>query len=132
MRGDPRSLGQLFSELADETGTLVRKEVQLAKAEVTEKAKHAGKDAAMVGVGALLGYAGVLALVFALIFALATAMPLWASALIVGAALCAVAAILANQGIQKMKRIDPVPRATVQTLQDDKRWAAREVKEVRS
>lgn len=127
-----RSLGELFSELAGETGTLVRNEVKLATAEVTEKAKHAGKDAALVGVGAALGYAGLLALTFALIFALATAMALWVAALIVGAALCIAAAILAQTGRSKMKQIDPVPRAAVETVKEDARWAARKAKEVRS
>jgi uncharacterized membrane protein YqjE len=123
---DP-SLAKLFSELAQETGTLVRQEVQLAKVELTEKAREAGKDAVLVGSGLVAVNIAVLALVAALILALGTLIPMWVSALLVGVALGVVGVVLMQRGVARLKQIDPVPRATVQTLKEDKTWASRQV-----
>ncbi len=122
-----RSLGELFKELAGETGTLVRQEVQLAKTEVTEKAKAASKDAVMIGAGALLGHVALLVVVAGLILALGTLIPYWASAFIVGALLAVTAFVLTKRGVTALKKIDPVPRVTVQTLKEDQRWATQQV-----
>jgi hypothetical protein len=124
---EERPLGELFTELARETGTLVRQEVQLAKAEMTVKAREAGKDAGMIGVGAILANIGLLALVAALILGLGTLMPLWVSALLVGVVIAAIGIVLVRRGVERFKKIDPVPRRTVQTLEEDKQWAARQV-----
>lgn len=116
------SLGALFSDLARETGTLVRKEVELAKVEMTAKAKVAGRDAALVGAGGMVAFIGALALVAALILVLGEAMPLWASALLVGAVVSAAGAGLAIHGIRALKSLDAKPRETLGTLQEDKQW----------
>ena len=58
---DDRSLGELFSELAQDTSTLVRKEVQLAKTEMSQKASRVGKDVGFLAVGGAVAYAGLLA-----------------------------------------------------------------------
>lgn len=119
---EQRSLGELFTELAQETGTLVRKEVELAKVEVTAKAKVAAKDAVSVGIGAGIAAAGALALLAAIILLLGTVMPLWLSALIVGAIVTGAGAALLMKGIRAFQHLDPVPRNTVQTIQENKRW----------
>lgn len=121
-----RSLGELFSELARETGTLVRQEVQLAKTEMTVKAKETGKDAGMIGAGAVLGHVALLALVGGVILALGQIMPLWLSALLVSALLGVAAFVLVQKGIARLKKIDPVPQRTVQTLKEDKEWATQQ------
>jgi len=118
-----RPLGELFAELASETGTLVRKEVELAKTEMTAKAAAAGKNAAMVAVGGGVIFVGGLALVAALILALGTLIPLWVSALLVGMVIAGVGAVLVMNGIKAFKRIDPMPRETIRTLEEDKQWA---------
>ncbi len=119
---EPRPLGELFSELASETGTLVKKEVELAKVEMASKAKAAGRDAAVVAGGGIAAFIGVMALVAALILALGTVIPLWASALIVGLVVCAGGGVLAAMGMRAFKQIDPAPRETIRTLEEDKRW----------
>ena len=120
---EQRPLGELFSELAHETGTLVRKEVELAKTEMTGKAKVAAKDAAVIAAGGAVGLAGALTLLAALVLAIGTLIPLWVSALLVGALVTALGATMALRGLRAFKRIDPVPQETVRTLQEDRQWA---------
>ena len=115
-----KSLGELFGDLTRETSELVREELNLAKAEMTEKATKAAKDAAMTAVGGFVAYMGVLVLVAALVLGLATAgMPAWAAALVIGLIFCIGGALAAMQGIKALKTIDPVPHQTVQTLKED-------------
>src|SRR6478735_11584767 len=97
---DPRDrgIGELVKDLASQTSTLVRQEIQLAQAEVTEKGKLAGKGAGMLagaGVAALLGLGALTAL---LIVALDGALALWLAALIVTVLWLAVAGVLAMTG----------------------------------
>lgn len=122
-----RSLGDLFSELSQGTSLLVRQEVQLAKVEITEKAKKAGKDVALIAGGGLLGYVGVMALVAALILGLSTWMAPWLAAFLVGAVLVGIAAVLIITGLNDLQEIDPTPQRTVATLKEDKEWLTRQV-----
>jgi uncharacterized membrane protein YqjE len=120
---DTRSLGELFAELASETTNLVRQEIQLAKTELTQKATSAGKDVGMIGAGGALAYAGLLALMAALIIGLGQVIPMWASALIVGLVVVGIGYMLIQRGLTALKNIDPTPRQTLETLQEDKEWA---------
>jgi hypothetical protein len=124
---EQRSLGELFSELARETGTLVRKEVELAKVEMTAKAKIAGRDAALVAGGGSIAMLGVMALLAALILALGTLIPLWASALLVGLMVSITGGVLVALGIRAFKGLDAAPRQTMQTLEENKRWLSEQV-----
>src|SRR5438309_8858318 len=112
---EERSLGELFSQLATETTTLVRQEIQLAKIELGQKASQVGTRVGVIGLAGAVAYAGVLALVAALILFLGEHMPYWASALLVGAILVGVGYWLTQQQLQALKNVDPVPRAMVAT-----------------
>lgn len=114
-----RSLGELFGELASETSTLVRQEVQLAKTELTEKVTSAGRDAGMIGAGGALAYAGLLALLAAVVIGLGELIPLWLSALIVGLIVVGVGYALIQRGLTGLKHLDPAPRETMQTIKED-------------
>ena len=120
---DDRSIGELFAELANETSTLVRQEVQLAKTEITQKVTSAGKDAGMIGAGGALAYAGLLAIIAAVIIGLGQLIPMWLSALIVGLVVVGIGYMLIQQGLNALKRIDPTPRQTIESLKEDKEWA---------
>ena len=122
-----RSLGELFRELASDTGTLVRKEVELAKTEMAGKAKVVAKDGAMIAGGGVLAYYASFLLLAALVLALGTIMPLWASALIVGVVLAASAGVLAFIGVKKLKKVDPAPRETIRTLKENKLWLSEQM-----
>ena len=120
---EEKSIGVLFGDLARELGTLVRQEIQLAKVEMSQKAAQAGRDAGMVAAGGTLAHAGLLAVIAGIILALGTLIPLWVSALIVGGIVLAAGAALARSRMRAMKRIDPAPRQTLETLKEDARWA---------
>ena len=88
---EERSIGDLFSELANETGTLIRQEMALAQAEMTGKLTRAGKNAAFVAAGGAVGFAAFLTLLAAVVAGLSYFMPVWLSALIVAAVVGGVA-----------------------------------------
>ncbi len=119
---DDRSVGELFAELSRETVTLVRKEVQLARAEMGQKASRVGKNVGFLVVGGVVAYTGVLALVAALILVLGLLMPYWLSALIVGLVISAVGAFLVIKGANTLRQENPAPRETVETLKEDREW----------
>jgi len=118
-----RPLGELFSELAAETATLVRKEAELAKIEMIEKATLAGKNAGVVAVGGVLGHAAALSIVAGFIALLSLVMAVWLSAFIVGIVVGGAGYLVAQKGIKTLKRMDPTPRETVQTIKENKLWA---------
>ncbi len=120
---DDRSLGELFSELAQETTTLVRHEVNLAKVEMSEKASRAGKHVGFLAAGGAVAYAGLLAILAGVIVLLNDVMPLWLSALLVGLVVAAVGYFLVRRGLNALKREDFAPRQTMETLKEDQRWA---------
>ncbi len=126
--GEERSLGELMTELARETNTLVSKEIQLAKVELSHKASHVGTSVGVIGAGAVLAHVGLTLVAAALAIALAAVLPLWLSALLVGGAMLAAGGLMAKGGIAALKGVDPVPRQTVQTLKDDAQWAKEQVR----
>jgi hypothetical protein len=117
-----RPLGELFGELAQSTGTLVRKEVELVGVEMARKAKVAGRDAAFVASGGILAMLGAMTLLVALIVGLAAFVPLWASALLIGLLLTVAGGVLAALGIRALKAIEAVPRQTMETLEENRKW----------
>jgi hypothetical protein len=121
---DDRSLGELFSELSRETTTLVRQEVDLAKTELTHKASEVGKDVGFIAAGALVAYAGLLALVATVIIALAQlGVTWWLAALIVGVVVLAIGGVLVQSGISALRNANLAPKQTMQSIQEDAQWA---------
>ncbi len=119
---DDRSIGELIAELSRETTTLVRQEVQLAKAEMSQKASWVGKNVGFLVVGGVVAYTGLLAIVAAVIIVLGGLIPLWLSALVIGLVIAAVGLILVVKGVNTLRREEPVPRETVETLKEDREW----------
>ena len=119
-----RPIGELVKELAGQTSTLVRQEIQLAQAEVTAKGKLAGRGAGMLAAAAVAGLLALIALTAVLIAALDTAMPLWLAALIVTVLWAVIGAVLAARGRKELKQAGPpVPEQTVETVKEDIQWA---------
>ncbi len=119
---EERSLGDLFSELAGETGTLVRQEVALAQAELTQKATKIGKNVGYLVVGGAVAYAALLALLTALIIGLGTLIGYGFSALIVGIVVAIAAVILIMSALNTLKNTDVTPKQTVETIKEDAKW----------
>lgn len=125
---EERSLGDLFSDLASDTGTLVRQEVALAQAELTKKATDVGKNVGYLVVGGAVAYAAALALIAALILVLsAYVMPAWAAALVVGVLIGIAAFIMISSALASLKKTDLAPRETVETLKEDAQWLKNQV-----
>jgi TRAP-type C4-dicarboxylate transport system permease small subunit len=117
---DERSLGDLFADLARETGDLVRKEVALAKAEMSQKAARAGRDIAVLAVGGLIAYAGLLAMIAALIIGLGSlGLPWWLSALLVGIVVAGIGYFMIQRGLNALKREDLAPKQTIESIKED-------------
>jgi hypothetical protein len=105
-------------------GVLVRQEVDLATTELTDKLTRASRDAASIVVGALVAYAGFLAILAALVIGLeAMGLNWWQSALIVGVAVAVLGAVLVQRGLTALKNTDLAPRETLETLKEDAQWA---------
>jgi uncharacterized membrane protein YqjE len=119
-----RGVGELVKDLAGQTSTLVRQEIQLAQAELTTKGKLAGRGAGMLAGAAVAGLLALIALSAVLIAALDTAMPLWLAALIVTLLWAVIAGVLAARGRTELQRATPpVPEQTVETVKEDIQWA---------
>lgn len=125
---EDRPIGELFSELANETATLVRQEIDLATTEVTDKATYAGKQASLIAAGGLLGFVGLLALVAALVIGLGTLMTLWLSALLVGLGISAIACAVAAKGVTALRRVKLKPKHTLESLQENKSWVRGQIR----
>ena len=126
------STGELLKRFSEDATTLIRKEVELAKAELTEKGRQAGKGARMFGGAGVFGLGAFGALTAFLILVLAEAMDAWLAALIVAAVYGAIAAVLALQGKQKLEEAaPPQPEQTVETLKEDVEWAKRQPESVK-
>jgi hypothetical protein len=116
-------IGDLVKQLADQTSTLVRKEIDLAKAEVTQQGKEAGKGAGLLVGGAVVALLGAGTLVAFLVMLLDGALPNWLAALIVAVVLLALAAGLALAGRNRLRRATPPAQQTVETVKEDVQWA---------
>jgi Putative Actinobacterial Holin-X, holin superfamily III len=116
-----RSIAELFGQLSQDMTMLVRQEVQLARAEMSEKLSRLTANLVSVIAGGFVAYVGALALVAALILALndlASISP-WVSALIVGAVLAIAGYAMLRRGLGELKRVDLAPRRTVENIKDD-------------
>jgi len=118
----------LFSELAGETSTLIRQEIDLAKVEFTQKAKTVGQSIGFLVLGGAIAYAALLALLAAIIIRLANVMPWWAAALVVAVVVGIVAAVLVSKALASLKKMEVAPRQTVETLKEDAQWAKQQMK----
>jgi len=122
LQKDERSLGDLFSELAAETGTLVRQEVALAQVELTEKATVVGKNVGYLAVGGAVGYAAMLAVLAAVILGLSMFIPAWSAALLVGVVVGIVAYVLISSALSELRKTELKPEETVESIKEDAQW----------
>jgi drug/metabolite transporter (DMT)-like permease len=125
-RTDDRSLGDLLAELSRETSALVRKEVELATTEISEKMKKAGTQAGIMAAGGALVHAGLLVLLAGIVLGLAElGVASWLSALIVAVAVIGGGYFLINQAMTKMRATNYVPTQTMESLKETASWTTR-------
>jgi len=117
-------MGDLLRELSQQTTTLVKQELDLAKAELAEKGKKAGAGVGLLGGAGVAGLAALGAFTAFLILLLNLAMPAWAAAGIVTLVYAAIAGVLALRGRDKVKQAAPLaPEQTTETIKEDVEWA---------
>ena len=116
-KADNASLGELLGEVTRDLSTLMRQEVELAKAEAKQSATKAGKGAGMLGGAGVAGHFVLIFLSLALMFALGALMPLGWAAVIVAVIWGIIAAVLASIGRKNLKQIKGLPQ-TGETLSE--------------
>jgi len=121
-RMEERPLGELLSDLVNETTTLVKNEVALAKVELTQKATKVGTNIGSLLIGGAIGYAALLAIGAAVILLLDRVMPAWLAALIVGVIVGVVAWLLVNKAITTLRTMELKPQESVESLKEDAQW----------
>lgn len=123
-----RSLGELFADLSRKTTLLVRQELVLAKTEMTEKATEAGKNIGFLIAGGAVLYMGLLFILAAVAILLATVVPDWLAALIVGLVVAVIGLVLVQRGRAALKQTTLKPEKTIESLKEDKEWVQQQVK----
>lgn len=133
-QGD-RSIGQLLKELTQESSTLLKQEVDLAKTEMSEKAARVGANLGEVAVGGAVAFLGAIGLLLAAVYGLTSIldklMPpgvaVWLAPLLVGAVLAAVGYSLIKKALATLKRESITPQRTTQSLQENKAWLKQKI-----
>jgi hypothetical protein len=121
---EDRPVPELLRQLSDQTTTLVRQEIELAKAEMAEKGRTAAPGLGMFGGAGVAGLCAAGALTAFLVLVLSLFLPEWAAALIVGAVLASATYLLARQGKERVSHAGkPVPEQTIETVKEDVEWA---------
>ncbi len=114
------STADLIRRATDQLSTLVRDELALARAEISEKLVHAGKGAGLFGAAGLVSLYGVFGLLAGVVLVLAKVMPAWGAAFVVGAALLLIAGLMAMVGRGQVRKVGPpMPEAAVRGVRTD-------------
>ncbi|MGW7210430.1 phage holin family protein [Streptomyces sp. NPDC054837] len=114
------SVGELVGQATEQLSQLVRQEVALAKEELAEKGRRAGRGGGLLGAAGAFAYAGLLALAGTATAALSLALAVWAAALIVTAVLFVIAAVLAARGRAQLRRAaPPTPEGALGSVRAD-------------
>ena len=117
-----RSITALLSDLASETILLIRQEMALLKAELSEKFGRIGQGATALGAGALIAFSGWLVLLAAAVLGLATVVPAWLAALIVALLVLAIGGALVYIGKSRFDADSLMPQRSLRSLREDEQW----------
>ena len=117
-----RSLSQLFSDLVGDASLLIRQEIALAKAELTQALQSLGTGIGLVAAGGLVAFAGFLFLLAAASLGLATVLEPWLAALIVGGVVAVIGIILVLVGKGRLAANKLAPHRTIRSIEDDAQW----------
>ena len=122
---EARSFADVLRDLVGNVQEMIRCEIRLARAELGDEARKTSKAVALTAGGMLFSFYALNFLFFCLMFALALILPLWLSALLVGAVLSLVAAVLVSLGRGRWKQIHAIPEQTKQTAKENLEWRPR-------
>ena len=128
-REESRGIGDLLGDLGRQVSTLVRKEIDLARVEVTSSVGRMSRGAAMAGAGGALLYAGLLVLLLAVVFGLIEAgMDAWLAALIVAVVAMAVGGVITSMGVKQMQSTELAPKQTAETVRENVEFVKEQMK----
>ena len=118
-----RSLGELFSDLSQQTADLIKQEMRLAKVELSEKLSDVGKHAMMIGAAVAFGLAAVVAIAGAIaLLLIEVGVEPWLAAGITAAAMGLIAYLLAQSGISALRKKSIAPVETIHSLKETTQW----------
>lgn len=122
------SIAGLLQDIVANIQGIIRSEVRLAKAEIKEDATTTVRGAAMLAVGAVLGLYAVGFLLLCAVYALDAIVPHWAAALIVGLVVAAIAGVVAAIGLERIKKVNPAPDQTIDSIKEDVQWVKQQTR----
>jgi len=118
-----RSLGELFSDLSQQTAELIRQEMRLAKAELSDKLSDVGKHMAMIAAAAVFGLAALMAVTAGVVLLLVeVGVEPWLAAVITAVVMGIVAFLLAQSGIAALRKKSIAPVETIDSLKETTQW----------
>ena len=122
-----RSVAELFTELSQHLSTLFRQEALLARTEVTQRLEAFARDAVVLGIGAALGLAALMAATAALVLLLVQLnLTPWIAAMLTAAPLAVIAAVLVQSRLSAMRSRTIVPVETVESIKETAQWIKKE------
>jgi xanthine/uracil permease len=128
-REDSRGIGDLLGDLGRQVSTLVRKEIDLARVEVTSSVGRMSRGAAMAGAGGALLYAGLLVLLLAVVLGLIQAgMDAWLAALIVAVVVIVIGGVITSMGVKQMQSTELAPKQTAETVRENVEFVKEQMK----
>jgi len=121
-KSDSRSFSRILQEIVNHLTEIIRSEVRLARTEIRQDVAQVAKASAFVAVGAVFALYALGFILLGVVYALATRMAPWLSAVSVGVAVGIVAAIFCQVGRTKIKHASLKPDKTIQSLEENVRW----------
>jgi uncharacterized membrane protein YqjE len=128
MASADRSLSDVLQDIIRNVQEIVRSEVRLAKTELREEVAKAKTPTMLLGAGAVATLFTIFFLLLTIVYALARVMPNWTAALIVAAVLGVVAGVMLTAGMKGFKHVHRTPARTIETIQENVRWAKQRTK----
>ncbi len=128
-REESRGIGDLLGDLGGQVSTLVRKEIDLARVEVTSGVGRMSRGAAMAGAGGAILYAGLLVLLGAVVLGLiAAGLDAWLAAFIVAIVVLIIGAIVTSTGVKQIQSTNVAPTQTAESVREDVEFVKEQMK----
>lgn len=119
---EERSVSDVLQDILRNLQDMVRSEIRLAKVEIRDEGRRAASSGIWLGAGAVAAVSAWIFLLWTLAYALGTRMPMWAATLLVALAMAAASGVLIRNGIGRLKRVQPIPERTVESVKETLEW----------
>ena len=125
---EERSLSDVVQDILRNVQDMVRFEIRLAKTEIREEVSKTVTSSVWIAAGTVGALSAWIFLLWTLVYALATRMPMWTATLVIAVVMAAAATVLIMGGIQKARRIQPMPDRTVESVKENFEWIKQSTK----